>query len=180
MTRIVWFCITCRKRRNLQRRVNNMMRNLFVKTPYLAVLCFLCVNFVAAQTPQTTPPPPAQPRSVAFPKPVEQTLPNGLRVIVIERHNTPLVTASLVIKNGGEVDPVELAGVADLTANLLTKGTSTRTATRIAEEVESLGGELESSARWDATAVSVGLMSDKISPAMAILSDVVRRPTFKS
>jgi zinc protease len=133
-----------------------------------------------AQTSQTTPPAPSAPRSVSFPKPVEQTLPNGLRVIVVERHNTPLVTALLVIKNGGEVDPVELAGVADLTANLLTKGTSTRTATRIAEEVESLGGELESSARWDATTVSVGVMSEKISPAMAILSDVVQSPTFKS
>ena len=47
-----------------------------------AVFAVLCVQ---AQTPQATPPPPAQPRSVTFPKPVEETLPNGLRVIVIER-----------------------------------------------------------------------------------------------
>src|SRR5688572_14090595 len=99
---------------------------------------------VSAQTPQATPPPPAQPRSVTFPKPVEQTLPNGLRVIVVERKESPLVSAQLLIKNGGEVDPPELAGLADMTANLLTKGTQSRDATKIAQEIESLGGSLES------------------------------------
>lgn len=148
----------------------------------LSVLLLLagCFAAVSPQTPQATPPPPATPRSVAFPKPVEQTLPNGLRVIVIERSDTPLVAAQVVIRNGGEVDPPELAGLADMTASLLTKGTQTRDATRIAEEIESLGGALESGARWDASTASVGVMSAKTSQAMEILADVVRRPTFKS
>src|SRR5687768_18260529 len=92
-------------------------------------------NVTTAQTPQATPPPPAPPRSGAFPKPVEETLPNGLRVIVVQRSETPLVSAQLLIKNGGEVDPPELAGLADMTANLLTKGTQSRDATRIAQEI---------------------------------------------
>jgi len=139
----------------------------------------LCCG-VQAQTPQATPPPPAPPRSVAFPKPAEETLPNGLRVIVVERHETPLISAQLLIKNGGEVDPPELAGLADMTANLLTKGTQTREATKIAEEIESLGGSLDSGARWDASFANVSVMSSKISQAMEILADVVRHPTFKS
>jgi zinc protease len=133
-----------------------------------------------AQTPQATPPPPAAPRSVEFPKPLEQTLANGLRVIVIDRSESPLVSAQLIIKNGGEVDPPELPGLADMTASLLTKGTQKRDATQIAEAVEALGGSLESGARWDASYASVGVMSAKISPAMEILADVVRRPTFKN
>ena len=128
---------------------------------------------------QTMPPEPSAPRSVTFPKPVEKTLTNGLRVIVVERHDTPLVTASVVVKNGGEVDPTRLAGVADMTANLLTKGTTTKSATQIAEEVEGLGGLLDSEAQWDSTSVSVGVQTDKIGPAMAVLADVVRRPTFR-
>src|SRR5688500_2748238 len=133
-----------------------------------------------AQTPQATPPPPAPPRAGTFPKPVEETLPNGLRVIVIQRSESPLVTAQLLIKNGGEVDPPELAGLADMTANLLTKGTQSRDATQIAQEIESLGGSLDSVARWDSSFVNVSVMSSKIGPAMEILADVVRRPTFKS
>jgi zinc protease len=146
----------------------------------------LCVSLlffavmICAQTPQATPPPPAPPRSGTFPKPVEQTLPNGLRVIVVERHETPLVSAQLLIKNGGEVDPPELAGLADMTANLLTKGTQTRDATKIAQEVESLGASLDSGARWDSSYAIVSGMSSKIPQAMEILADVVRRPTFKS
>src|SRR5215470_1365976 len=118
----------------------------------LALIVLLLVSFVVcAQTPQATPPPPAPPHSVTFPKPAEQTLPNGLRVIVIERRESPLVAAQVIIKNGGEVDPPELAGLADMTASLLTKGTQTRDATKIAEEVESLGAALDSGARWDSS-----------------------------
>lgn len=145
------------------------------------LIILLCLPLlVNAQTPQATPPPPAAPRSVTFPKPVEQTLPNGLRVIVVERRETPLVAAQVLVKNGGEVDTSELAGLADMTASLLTKGTQSRDATKIAQEIESLGGSLESAARWDYSLATVGVMSDKIPQAMEILADVVRRPTFKS
>ncbi len=147
----------------------------------LALLALLVFAFGAsAQTPQATPPPPATPHSGAFPKPAEQTLPNGLRVIVIERRESPLVSAQLLVKNGGEADPAELAGLADMTGSLLTKGTQSRDATKIAQEVESLGGSLNSGARWDSSYAQVSVMSTKIPQAMEILADVVRRPTFKS
>jgi zinc protease len=146
----------------------------------LVVLSFVIASVaVKAQTPQATPPPPAAPRTISFPKPSELTLPNGLRVIVVERHESPLISAQLVIKNGGEVDPADLAGLADMTANLITKGTQSRSATQIAEEIESLGGALESGGRWDSSYAAVGVMSSKIGKALEILADVVRRPTFK-
>jgi zinc protease len=129
--------------------------------------------------PQETPPPPAAPRAVTVPKPVERKLRNGLRVIVIEHHQTPLVAAQLMVKNGGEVDPADLSGVADMTAELLTKGTKTRTAPQIAEEVEALGGQLNSNAGWDASRATVNVIASKTEPAMAILADVVRNPVFK-
>jgi len=132
-----------------------------------------------AQTPQATPPPPAPPRSLQVPKPAEKTLANGLRVIVVERSSTPLVSAQLLIKNGGEIDPPQLAGLADITASLLTKGSKSQDATQIAEAIEALGGALDSGARWDASTATVGVMSSRISPALAILADVVRHPTFK-
>ncbi|MGH9933441.1 MAG: M16 family metallopeptidase [Pyrinomonadaceae bacterium] len=152
-------------------------------TPGLWLILAWCLSpsaVVRAQTPQATPPPPAAPRSVRFPKPVERTLANGLRVIVIDRPGAPLVTAQLVIKNGGEVDPPELAGLGNMLADLVTKGTVKRSATQIAEEIEALGGSLYSSARWDSTRIGVDVMSSKIAPAVDILADVVRRPTFKN
>ena len=136
-------------------------------------------TFALAQTPQATPPPPAAPRSVQFPRPVEMTLPNGLRVIVVQRSQLPLVTAQVLIKSGGEVDPPDLAGTADMTASLLTRGTTTRTATQIAEAIEALGGLIGSGAGWDSSTITTGVMSSRTDPAFAILADVVRNPAFK-
>lgn len=150
-----------------------------MKTLQITFLLLIFSTVAFAQTPQATPPPPAKPRSVALPKPVERTLPNGLRVIVIQRTESPLVSVQLLVKNGGEVDG-DLAGLASMTANLLTKGTQTRDAKQIADEIEGLGANLFANARWDSSFATIGVMSSKVGPAMAILADVVRRPTFKS
>jgi len=131
------------------------------------------------QAPQATPPPPTAPRSVTIPKPVEKTLPNGLRVIVVQRSQLPLVTAQLLIKSGGEVDPADQSGVAVMTAALLTRGTATKSATEIAEAIEALGGTLNSGANWDSSAITTSVMSSRVGPALEILADVVRNPSFK-
>src|SRR5215813_7508814 len=132
-----------------------------------------------AQEPQATPPPPTAPRSFQLPKPVEKTLSNGLRVVVIQRPEMPLVTVRMLIRSGGEIDSNDLAGGADMTASLLTRGTTTRSATQIAEQIEALGGFINSSAGWDQSTVSVDVLSARISEAMDIFADVVRNPAFK-
>jgi zinc protease len=128
---------------------------------------------------QQTPPPPAAPRTVRIPKPQETSLPNGLRVIVVEKRGMPLVSARLVLKSGAETDPAEASGLAEMTADLVTKGTNSRTAPQIAQAIESLGGTLESGASWDASNVYVSVLSTKFEPALAILADVVRNASFK-
>jgi zinc protease len=147
---------------------------------------------VAASAPTTTEPattlaPPGQrvaPPLVGaavqavLPKPVERTLANGLRVIVAQSTDLPLVSARLTVRTGGAADPVGKAGLADMTASLLTQGAGARSATEVAQAIESLGAQISASAAWDGSFASVNVMSDKLSPAMAILADVVQRPTF--
>lgn len=146
----------------------------------IIVVCLMFqMNVINTLGQQETPPPPSAPRSVTIPKPVERVLKNGLRVIVVTRKNVPLVTAQLIIKNGGEVESNEMSGLADMTAQLITKGTKTRTAPQIAEAIEALGGSIFSGAAWDLSSVSVEVTSDKIAEAMEIMSDVVSNPTFK-
>ncbi len=127
---------------------------------------------------ETTPPPPAAPREVHLPKPVEKTLKNGLRVIVVEKHDVPIVSARLLIKTGAEADPANLGGLADMTASLLTKGTKTRSAVQIARGVEALGATLDSGAAWDNSFVSVNVISSNLPKALDYVSDVVRNPVF--
>jgi zinc protease len=129
---------------------------------------------------QETPPAPGPPRPVRIPKPQETTLANGLRVIVVEGNDMPLVSARVVIRSGAEVDPTGASGLADMTAELLTKGTTSRSAPEIAQAMESLGGELESGATWDSSNIDVSVLSSKFEEALGIVADIVRRPTFRA
>jgi len=130
-------------------------------------------------TRQEAMPQPAAPRQVKVPKPFEKSLANGLRVIVIEDTDVPLVSAQLLIRSGGEVDPSGLSGAADMTAALLTKGTRKRSAPEQAQAIEAIGGSLNSGAGWDASSASVSVLSSKAAQAIEILADAVRNPTFK-
>jgi zinc protease len=129
---------------------------------------------------QTTPPPPGPPHPANLPTPTDKTLPNGLRVIVIPKSGVPLVAARLLIKTGGEADPADHAGLADMTASLLTKGTTTKSAEEIARGVEALGASIESGAGWDSSYVALTSLSNNFGEAMKFVADVVRHPTFKT
>jgi zinc protease len=126
-----------------------------------------------------SPPPPSAPHDITFSQPKETKLTNGLRVVVVERPGLPLLAAEVLVRNGAEVDPKDLAGTASITGSLLTKGTESMTAPQIASAIESLGGSIDSGAHWEASRATIVVMSDKAEPALKILSDVVLHPTFK-
>ncbi|HEY0051595.1 MAG TPA: pitrilysin family protein [Pyrinomonadaceae bacterium] len=146
-----------------------------------AIFAFLLLPFafsvVSAQT--EMPPAPSAPRPVQIPAVQEKSLSNGMTIAVVERRNVPLVTIQFLVKSGAESEAAGKAGLANMTAALLTKGTKTRTATQIAEEMEFLGGSITAGAGWNNSTVTVTAMSDKIDAAMAILADVVLNPAFK-
>jgi zinc protease len=144
----------------------------------LGAALLLVASVATAQ--QVTPPPPAAPRLPNLPKPVEKTLANGLRVIVIPKHDVPLVSARVMIRSGSEEDPAGLAGLAQLTASLLTQGTATRTAEQIARGVENLGASLQAQAGWDSSSVEVTVMSPNFEKAMGFVSDVAINPAFRN
>ncbi|MEQ1753142.1 MAG: pitrilysin family protein [Micropepsaceae bacterium] len=116
--------------------------------------------------------------SASLPKTAETTLANGLRVIVASKRDLPIVSADLRILSGNSAEPVGRAGTADMAANVLTKGTSTRSATDIARQIESLGASLSTDADADGSSVSLVSLSGRINDAMAIASDVTRNPAF--
>ncbi|WP_440978305.1 M16 family metallopeptidase [Sphingomonas pseudosanguinis] len=124
------------------------------------------------------PPAPGAPIAPTLPQPVVATLSNGIRVVTVERHDLPLVTASLVALGGSATDPAGKAGASSLAADLMTKGTQTRSATEIARAVESLGGSIESSASDDGASIDLTVPSAQVDTAMTILADVATHPTF--
>ena len=138
----------------------------------------LLVAAAASAQPFDTPPPPAAPRPLAIAAPVEQALPNGLRVIVAPRDGVPLVTAMLVVLSGSELDPPQLSGLASLTAGLLTQGTRRHSGPEIAAAAEALGGSLDSGAGWGQSLVSITVTTPRLGAALGLVAEVAREPTF--
>jgi zinc protease len=139
---------------------------------------FLGLFVVSVAGQQEQPPPPSAPHPIKIPQVIEKKLPNGLTVVVVERKGSPLVAARLMINVGSASETLQNAGLANMTADLITKGTKTRDATKIAEELEFLGADLGTTAGLDTTNITLSVTSDKIGPAMAVMSDIVRNPTF--
>lgn len=127
---------------------------------------------------QEIPPPPGPPKAVKIPAIKESKLKNDLRIAVAEKHSVPIVTVQLLIQSGASSESMEKAGLADMTASMLTKGTKSRTAEQIAEEVEFLGGSINSGAGWNNSAITISVTSDKLEKALDILADVALNPSF--
>jgi zinc protease len=123
-------------------------------------------------------PQPLQERPVQFPPFQEFRLQNGLPVIVIEHAAQPVASVNLYVRSGGAAEPARQAGLAGMTAELLTKGTPTRTATQIAETIEGVGGSLNSSAGDDWSNVTASVLAEHLPLAFELLADVAQRPTF--
>jgi zinc protease len=146
------------------------------KTIFAFLLLTFAFSSVFAQN--ELPPEPGSPRAITVPKITETKLPNGLKIIVVERKNVPLVSVGLTIKAPAYSEDNKLAGVTDMTASLLTKGTKTRSATQISEETDFYAAGLNSGADWQNSGVGFHATSDKVDELMQIMSDVVLNPTF--
>jgi predicted Zn-dependent peptidase len=125
---------------------------------------------------RSTAPQPGAPRPYHFPNVVRRTLDNGLRLLVAENHNAPLVSMRTLMRSGADYDTRELAGLASLAAELLDEGAGSRDAVRLAEDLGLLGASLGSGADWDASYISVDTLSRTFDDALAIFADVNQRP----
>jgi zinc protease len=124
------------------------------------------------------PPPAAAPVSARIPTTQTQTLTNGLRVIVAPNRALPLISADLRVPYGDAADPRGRAGLSQMTVDLLNKGTTTRGATDIAEQVESLGASINQSSGPDSSDVFLETRTDRVDQAFTLFADIVRNPTF--
>ena len=138
------------------------------------------VTTLAAEAERVAPPAPGQAVAPVLPAPAEKTLANGLRVIVAKSSDLPLITADLTVRGGASADPAGLAGVSALTAELLTEGTTTRSATQVAAATEALGANLEAGSGWENSSLTLSVIADKAPAGLAIMADVAQNPTFKA
>jgi zinc protease len=118
---------------------------------------------------------------VKLPRPIETVLPNGINLMILEDHRFPLVTVQFDIDGAGPMyEPAGQPGLAGATARLLTEGTKTRTSKQIAEQIDSLGASLSSSAGFGSGSAVVGAsgLSDTFEQWFALTEDVLLHANF--
>lgn len=128
--------------------------------------------------PNSRPPRPLASREVKFPPYEIRTLPNGLRVVVVQQHEQPAVSLRLLVRAGQAQDPKEKPGVAALTGALLDQGTRTKSASQLAEAIDYVGGGLSTGAGSDLSFINVLVMKHDFGLGLELLSEVARQPAF--
>lgn len=129
--------------------------------------------------PLATKPALAAPKRFDPPTPQVFKLPSGTTVWLVERRSLPLVSLSLAIPVGASADPVDLPGLAYLTADMLDEGAGTRSAVEVSSAINDLGAQLSTGARPDGSQVSLTVLKKNFDAAFSIFADVVARPRFE-
>jgi predicted Zn-dependent peptidase len=147
----------------------------------VAIAAAAAVAVVSArqQAPDRSHPPEVgPPRELHIPAIEKQTLSNGLQVWTVGVHKVPTVHLTLVVRTGSAVDPPGRFGLASLTADMLDEGAGTRSSLDIADAIDFLGADLSTSATVDASTVELHVPVARLADALAVMADVVVRPTF--
>ncbi len=120
------------------------------------------------------PPAPGEPQPVDFPAATQFQLDNGLTVYIVENHEVPVVSTTLVVRAGTMDDTI----VAGLTADMLGEGTRARSKAKIDEAIEFVGGTLGESAGLHNSFVFTRTLDKDLKLGLTLLSDEVMNPLF--
>ena len=117
-------------------------------------------------------------RPFTAPPRVEKTLGNGLRVVAVRYPTVPKVSVVLTVQSGLAVDPANKAGLAQFVADAVQEGTATRDSRKIRDEIFAMGASLSAAAGQDTSSFTIRGLADTMPAMLALLSDIVRNPTF--
>ncbi|MBI3981900.1 MAG: insulinase family protein [Gemmatimonadetes bacterium] len=127
---------------------------------------------------RTRVPEPGPPPAVAFPRLQRATLPNGLTLVLAERHSIPQVNMRLVVDAGYAADRSARPGTARLALDMMDEGTTTRSSLQISEQLALLGATLGTGSNLDASFVAMSALKDNFDASLEIFADVALNPAF--
>lgn len=131
-----------------------------------------------ATGPKRVMPPVARVADLTFPQVERAKLANGIPVALARRTAVPKVLVSLNFDAGFAADSLDTPGTQSLMMGMLDEGTTTRSATAIAEEQERLGASISSGTSLDSSGVTLDALKPNLAPSLALMADVARHPAF--
>lgn len=119
-------------------------------------------------------------RKVAIPDVAAYTLPNGMKIFLLEDHELPIVSGSVRVRTGNLFDPADKVGLASITGTVMRSGgTPEKTGDQIDEEMENIAASVESDIGESSGSVSFSAMKENTDEVLGIFKDVITRPEFR-
>lgn len=142
------------------------------RTIQVAMMVIFTAGVVAAQVGQ------GAPGGLKLPPAKRVRLANGLTLILVEQREIPLISLNLLVRGGSVADPAGKEGVADLTAELLRKGTARRTAEQLAAELDFIGASFNAGATIEYSTIAAEFLKKDQAKGLDLLADAVLNSTF--
>ena len=105
-------------------------------------------------------------------------LKNGLTLLLLEKHGVPIVDFAAIVKGGSVADPAGQEGLASVTAGLLRKGTTKRSAQQFAADLDFIGAEFGADASTDYSAISSEFLAKDVDKGLDLFFDALLHPAF--
>lgn len=112
------------------------------------------------------------------PFPETRELGNGIRLSVAPRHHLPKIIGTIMMPAGKRDEPRRLAGLASLTAAMLSRGTKNRTASEFEAEADRVGAEVGAGAGTEFVSVSFSCLSEHLRATLDLTADLLFNPAF--
>ena len=119
-------------------------------------------------------------RAVQIPNITSVTLPNGLKIALLEDHELPIINGVALVRSGSLLDPPEKIGLASMTGTLLrTGGTAVKTSDQMDNVLETMAATIDSSADESYIRVGFGTVKENVETVLGIFHEVLTQPEFR-
>jgi predicted Zn-dependent peptidase len=147
-----------------------------IKISRILALAACCAVTASAQIDRTKQPAADPAPKALFPSYEQFTLKNGLQVFLV-RDSRPLVTFRMLVRGGNSGDG-DVPGLADAAAEMMTRGTTKRTADQFADEIDFIGGTITASAQDEGITVLARGLKEYTPQILDLYADAILHPSY--
>ena len=116
--------------------------------------------------------------ALKFPALQRTTLSNGIKLVLAERHEIPVVQMSMQFQGGYAADLGHKLGTSSFTMGMLDEGAGKYDSLALGDREEELGADINTGSDLDDASANLSALKEKLDPSLALFADVIRRPTF--